>query len=269
MSLTDISNLDKVSIVGLGKTLLNEYKVDSISALATKLEVPLMSENRNRKTVLDRLTFDCLALQKEVLQKSNMPSNAAKEMIRFLLNNSGAVKNNNQRNSYAPWLKCFLSKMHEEGTSFNDIALLTGISIDTLEKFKDSNLENKSEMTEKHILIAEIWKQAHSRSKKSLETFWTHLGKNHDNLSVSYKEVRQILIDLGFYSPRGPKIADKGAQVKKKFEPHTMWEGDGNEISKIYRISYDYDVCRKCIRKRIGIRFQRQNVCRQQSNRHH
>ena len=38
---------------------------------------------------------------------------------------------------------------------------------------------------------------------------------------------------MGLRYPRGPGIKDEGLQVKKKFEPHTIWEGDGKQMNII------------------------------------
>ena len=53
--LARLSSIDKVSIVALAKNIENAEGTMTVNALATKLGVPLMSENRNRKDLILRI----------------------------------------------------------------------------------------------------------------------------------------------------------------------------------------------------------------------
>ena len=66
-----------------------------------------------------------------------------------------------------------------------------------------------------------------------MDAFWSYLGKRYPKFEISHEEVRQSLINLGLRYPRGPQLKDEGMQVKKKFEPHTIWEGDGKQMNII------------------------------------
>ena len=78
--------------------------------------------------------------------------------------------------------------------------------------------------------IARIWNCAPPKNKKTIDDFRYFLDKKHGHIEISYHKLRQTLIELGFYSPRGPKIKKHGS-VKKPFNPHAIWEGDGKQVN--------------------------------------
>ena len=225
--LARLSSIDKVSIVALAKNIENAEGTMTVNALATKLGVPLMSENRNRKDLILRIS----AKEPADPTKEKEPKlSFAVLLISLLLCRSGAVSRNRRRASYAPWFKDFIASKKDEGVSYEVISELTGISVNTLTDFKPSLVTEKKTIAPKSKEIARIWNEAPPHRRRNLDAFWYYLGKKYPNVSVSFKEVRQILIDLGLRYPRGPKTENHGTQVKKSFEPHAMWEGDGKQI---------------------------------------
>ena len=117
------------------------------------------------------------------------------------------------------------------GLSYESLSVLTSIPIDTLKKFKAQNTwPEKQELSEKHAQLKEAWENAGRRHRKTLDHFTLFLSHNYPELSFSRDELRQSLIDLGLRYPRGFKTVDKGAQVKRDFQPHAIWEGDGKLV---------------------------------------
>lgn len=225
--LAHLAATDKVSIVALARLIQCESDTSTISALAARLDVPLMSEARNRKALVERLA----ALPPPVAV-APLTWTSTRELIALLCHRSGATKTNCERHSYAAWFKEALADLHDKGATWVELSSLTGISLDTLEGFalRRSPLGTKEAISPAHQELATIWRDAAPHHRKNLETFWLHLQRRHAGLAVNYKDMRQILIDLGLYALRGPKTANHGAQVKRRFDPHAIWEGDAKQI---------------------------------------
>jgi transposase InsO family protein len=223
--LTKISDIDKVSIVAFAKEIEKEANTSTISELSRSLKIPLMSENRNREDLIKRI------LAETPKPETKLKFSLIKKIISFLLEKSGAVQNNKIRKSYAPWFKSFILDLNKEVT-FTELAELTNVSTETLMGFSSEKLYllEKKPIDSKHDLLATAWSGASGRQRKTLESFWFYLGTYFPELSISFKEMRENLIELGLRSPRGPQIKDRGALVKKPFAPHAIWEGDGKEI---------------------------------------
>jgi len=156
------------------------------------------------------------------------------KLICTLMIRSQAIQKNGKRDSYAPWFKELLMTLQEEGITYKLLSTLTNISVKTLENFKPTLIEavpTKQPIDDSTKLIAQIWDGAPPYAKKNLDVFWSHLGRRYPQITISHEKVRQALINLGLRYPRGPKIKNEGAQVKKKFAPHAIWEGDGKQMT--------------------------------------
>lgn len=227
--LSVLTDLDKVSIVAIGKMIEKSAETSTIAGIASKLTIPLMTESRNRVELLNRIS--AVPPLQEKASNQATTNEIAKNLVSVLLDQSGALKQGVSRKSYSPWFKEVICSLRNDGASLAELAELTKISKDSLSKFAaDESLKPKFEVSQAHEQICDIWKNAPPEVKNNLDSFWGFLGRKHSEKTFSYKEVRQILIDLGFRYPRGPSIADKGTQVKKKFDPHALWEGDGKEV---------------------------------------
>ncbi len=224
--LAQISPADKVSIVAIARNIQAEIGTQTISALAAHLGVPLMSEARNRKDLTARIQSEATAPA-----KPQVPAFVS-DLIAMLCQRSGAIMVNKERRSYAEWFKSSLVDLHDKGIPWIELANLTGISIDTIQGFASHHnpIGKKEPISPQHDHIAGIWNESAIHHRRSLENFWLHLQRRHRDTAVTYKEMRQILIDLGLYGQRGPKVVNHGAQVKKSFEPHAIWEGDAKQI---------------------------------------
>lgn len=224
--LAQLSPADKVSIVAIARAIQAESGTLTISALAGQLGVPLMSEARNRKGLVDRL-----AAQPPAPPAPRVPA-FVPGLVATLCERSGGITANCERRSYAPWFKDALVDLHDKGATWVELAALTRISIDTLEGFAAgrSPLGVKQAISPMHQELGEIWQNAAPYHRKTLEKFWLYLQRRHRDLAVTYADMRQILIDLDLYSLRGPKIKNQGAQVKQDFSPHAIWEGDAKQI---------------------------------------
>jgi len=228
--LTRLSKIDKVSIVALAKQIEKKEGTTTISALADQLGVSLMSENRNRAALVERLTRDGEA---PVAVGLDEPLVAAKKLIGSLMERSGALSGNRERASYPPWFKDQIVELNDQGHTYSLLSSLTGISVETLTGFRAtqaSRVFEKGSIDTLSLQIAAIWAEAPQRFRKNLDSFWYYLGKKHPDVSISSERLRQTLINLGLRYPRGPKTKDIGTQVKRPFEPHAIWEGDGKQI---------------------------------------
>lgn len=165
--------------------------------------------------------------------KRHDDSKLAQGIISELLKRSGAVNDNDERKSYAPWFKSLVINLKEKGATYVSMASLLGIDAETLRGFRKSNLidlaKNPIDDTSKVIMTA--WNSASDYSKKTLDHFWSFLGRKYPELKLSREQMRQTLINLGLKYPRGPKIDDHGTQVKRPLAPHTIWEGDGKQMN--------------------------------------
>lgn len=230
--LAKLSGIDKVSIVGLSKSIEAEEKTNTISGLAQKLNISLMSELRNREKLVQKIIAEISSSTINEFSKFKI----FKDIVAFLMERSGAHQLNNNRKSYAPWFKEFIISIKElNQITYSELSDLTSISVDTLMGFKSNAhiILQKKPIDTKSEIIACAWNNASPWNKKSLDTFWAYLGKTYCELSISFKEMRQILINLGLRYPRGPKIENHGTRVKRNFSPHALWEGDAKQIKII------------------------------------
>ena len=237
-----ISAKDKLSIVALARMISGQHAADDISRLAKTLEVPLTSEWRNRKTVVERLTVPIVPICNSLEQEQQI--SVARNLIANLMERSSATQVNEERNTYSPWFKQLIVKLMDEGASYKTIRQLTGISEDCLPKFrKDISLSLiKGPISDDHKLISQAWHSAKPKQRKTLERFWNFFGRNYRDTMISYDRVAIVLMELGLRYPRSKKSKDYGAQVKKEFCPNAIWEGDGKEIT-IYINEARYSFC--------------------------
>ena len=243
--IANISSFDKVSIVAIANEILKETDTTTISDLAKKLNVSLSTENRNRnrKIVIEKLRSDPDILKTKSV---TLMLKLAKTMIMALMTRCLAVSENQCRRSYAPWFKELIVKQLET-YSIDNVSYLTTLSPETLKTFKGHPTTEliKQPVSDEHTFLMDAWNQANFYQKKNLHNFWMYLGRKFPDRQLSYESVRQMLIDLGLRYPRGPKIKDHGAQVKTRFEPHTLWEGDGKYM-KIHVNGIAYHYCWYC-----------------------
>ena len=230
--LSRLSSTDKVSIFALGRMVAEEHGVKTIAELAAGLSVPLMNEWRNRSAIVERLSAPS---ETEGFSVSAVPAAAfdpARFLITGLLIQSGAIRENGERCSYAGWLKALVVDAHERGASYEVLAGLTGIGVETLKGFKAScpSLPSRAEMDETTRTILATWQGATDWHRRTLERFLAYFCNQHPKQAMSRDVMRTTLIHLGLHTPRGPKIKNVGAQVKRRFEPHAIWEGDGKEM---------------------------------------
>ena len=224
--LAQLTPINKVSIVALGKKISDFEGVASIAELARKFDVSLMSENRNRRELLSTLLTP-----PEARSTSDLPP-YIKTIVAELMNQSGAMSDNVERASYKPWFKSLILEIRRKfAVKYKDLSELLNISEETLLGFRSSlPVIQHQNMDDLSRSIAEIWNAAPPKHKKTLEAFWSYLGINHQQLQVAYGHMRQILLDLGLYSPRGPKIKNHGG-VKTPLDWHAIWEGDGKQVN--------------------------------------
>ncbi len=231
--LREISPIDKVSIVALAKIIHEEHGTKEISDLARKLDVPLMSEWRNRQQLAQRLSrplsIDSLKNPEDAPDSTR---NLAIFMISFLIQKAQAIQENSIRSSYMGWFKRLIIDSHERGYSYSKINELTGISIETLKGFKDACpiILEREALDEKTKVVMSVWQEASPWHRRTLDHFLIHFGRKQPSFRLSRDEMRQTLINLGFHTPRGPSIKNHGAQAKRPFAPHALWEGDGKTM---------------------------------------
>jgi len=224
--LAELTPINKVSIVALGKKISDQESIASIAELARKLDVSLMSESRNRKELLSTL------LAQPVVQSEPEIPAYIRTIVAELINESGAMSGNTKRASYKPWFKSLIAEIKQKySVRHKDLSELLNISEETLMGFRASlPAIQHAKMDDLSLSIATIWNEAPPQHKKTLDAFWSYVGKNHQQLQVAYGGLRQILIDLGLYSPRGPKIKNHGG-VKTSLDWHAIWEGDGKQVN--------------------------------------
>lgn len=240
--IANLSQIDKVSIVALAQEISKETGTSTIAGVAKKLGVPLMTEHRNRQQLVQQLNS-----QKHAQRRHDLTDalKLAKTLISSLMSRCLASQDNNNRSSYAPWFKELICQQLEESSSKN-ISNLTGISVETLKKFTSPSLVlTQQPLSDDHTFILSAWNQASVRQRKNLNNFWMSLGRRFPDRKISYAQVRQTLIDLGLRYPRGPKSKNEGTQVKTRWEPHSLWEGDG-KLMNIRVKGANYQFCWYC-----------------------
>jgi hypothetical protein len=203
----------------------------SIQGLAKSLGVPLMSENRNRSRLIEKITGKDIGTVHEAPSSEILP--VVSTLIKVLMDRSHALSPNDSRASYAPWFKSLLAGcLTMPGVSSGLLSKITKVPADTILGFRDTDRVDltKKPLDVDEVSLMDLWNSAPRRKINTLSAFWMYLGCKAPSYKICFNRMRQILIDLGLRSPRGPKIKDKGAQVKRRFEPHAVWEGDGKQI---------------------------------------
>jgi hypothetical protein len=104
-----LNPIDQVSIVGLAAQIQALTRTRNISTLASRLGIPLMSEHRNRRTVIERLQYIPDNQNEVDLAEARVELKTAREMIASLMTKSQGTQFNSARKSYAPWLKQYLA----------------------------------------------------------------------------------------------------------------------------------------------------------------
>gem|GEM_PF-3384356 len=228
-----LTPIDRVSVVAIAAQIQAMTGTSSISSLASKYAVPLMSEHRNRVALVDRLQPKAHQTDQPDLAVLEQDLRIAREIIAMILGKSQGVSGNQQRKSYAPWLKQYLATLLQSGASYKTIASLTAISEETLRHFRADHLTKviKEPVSDDHQYIKDAWDKAPPRSRRTLDSFWTYLGHCHADYRISLERVRTILCDLGLRYPRGRKSKNSGTSVKSVFTPKALWEGDGKQLN--------------------------------------
>ncbi len=234
MNLNDISNVDKVSVIALGKQLEKELNTHTLKSASDILNISIATENRNREKVLEKIKNKADRTD----ENHKATQDFANNLIKHLLVGCDLISKNQERVSYSPLLKEIIltlkKEMKDDGENitFQDISIMTGIPVETLYGFEFPDyIIKKEEMSNEHEIINAVWNKAPKSIKKSLDCFYVYLGKTLFDNSFSFKQMVNVLTDLGHHYPRGPKMENKGAQVKKKFLPHAIWEGDGKNTT--------------------------------------
>lgn len=228
-----LTPIDRVSVVAIANQIQALTGTSNISSLASKYGVPLMSEHRNRAALVDRLQPKAYQTDQPDLAVLEQDLLIAREIIAMVLGKSQGVSGNQQRKSYAPWLKQYLATLLQSGASYKTIASLTAISEETLRHFRADHLTKviKEPVSDDHQYIKDAWDKAPSRSRRTLDSFWTYLGHCHADYRISLERVRTILCDLGLRYPRGKQSKNSGTSVKSVFTPKALWEGDGKQLN--------------------------------------
>lgn len=225
---------DEASIFALGQKIARKYGVNSISELLDKLNISSSSESRNRFSLVEAIEARHTKKEETVQPKQDTAElDAAKELIQLLQMKSGAINKNSSRRSYAAWYKDALIETQKAyKLTWKALQRITGIHFGTLHNFEPVKpLVKESELSSLHISIRDAWQGAPAKRKKTLLEFWNYLGINHTSLEISQERMRQVLVDLGLYSPRGMRPKNEGAVSNKKLPVHSLWGGDGKQMN--------------------------------------
>ena len=91
-------------------------------------------------------------------------------LFRVLLRRSKGFQENSDRGSYAPWFKeAVYEILQAPGVSYQDVSDLSGLTVKTLENFKeftDRLKLEKGKITELHVLVEQAWEMATELEKK-------------------------------------------------------------------------------------------------------
>jgi hypothetical protein len=172
-----MSPINKVSVVALAKAITESEKTATIADLAKKLNVSLSSEHRNRGLLMEKIGQD----------PDKRPLNSAPEyitdIVKGLLEQSHGVSGNEQRASYAPWLKAFISKIkHQHRVTYQELEEVLGISSETLMGFSTATPMDAVSIDPLAKKIALIWNNAPPKNKKTIDDFRYFLDKKHGDI---------------------------------------------------------------------------------------
>jgi hypothetical protein len=225
-----LSDVDKVSIVACSKYILNNEGNCSIKTLAEKLKVPLMTEHRNRFSIVNRI-LQPLEKPEKPPTKPMCQLDLAKALIASLTSRSSAIRytiGGSERAVIAPWFRsdCFHIMKSLNATSF-ELADLVGLPRSTVLNFSSEKpLPPTRNLSDDEIFILDAWNNAPRHARKSLESFWCHFGKTYPDASFSYETVRQTTRNLGLRSHYGIE-KNEGVTNQRVFAPLSYWSADG------------------------------------------
>lgn len=224
-----LSPVDKVSLVGCAQYILKTQGAANIKTLAENLGVSLMTEHRNRFTLVERLL--------QPLEKPEKPPvhpvcrlDMAQKMVNILTARSSAVrKEPDGRTTIAPWFRSDCAEvMKDLKVSSFELAELVSLSRSTVLHFSTAKpIPPPRSLSEDELFILDAWNHAPRQARESLEAFWCHFGKAYPDASFSYETIRQTTLNLGLRStPKAPH-KNEGVTGQRVFAPLSYWSADG------------------------------------------
>jgi hypothetical protein len=226
-----LSNVDKVSIVGCAQYILKYEGADNIKTLAENLGVPLMTEHRNRFTVVERL-LQPLDRPEKPPKQPMCRLDLAQGLVSSLASRSSAIrKPPDARAVVAPWFRSDCADLMKNlGVSSFELAALVGLPRSTVLHFSSAEpFPPTRALSADEIFIMDAWNSAPRQARGSLEAFWSYFGKTYPDASFSYEALRQTTRNLGL---RVISKAEKneGVTNQRVFAPLSYWSADGKNL---------------------------------------
>jgi hypothetical protein len=211
-------------LTGLGVGRASAF--DSARLLLDRVETPpgsLKEERKKNKQLQNKLNEKCFEIDVVLYQKTH-PTCWQSEGV---------------RHQFSDEFKLFiLKKKKEHNLDWPQISQILGIPEDTLRKFKgqvkgkdqDGNGSGGLRSLPENIVevVREFFKGRNQ--KATVKSFTAKYPEILEELKLDYRSFSQLLLRLGFTSPRGIFLNNTGLDRIERFAPHCVWGTDGKQM---------------------------------------
>jgi hypothetical protein len=162
------------------------------------------------------------------------------DLLRYHADNPRAWTQSEERHHCSDEFKALLlTKKSEYALEWSEISQVLGIPEETLKKFKHQVEEKdpgdgppRVDLPESIVDQLRSFFQGRS-SKVTAKSFADKHPEVLDELKMTYAQFANLLLKLGFTSPKGIFLNNTGLDKIERFAPHAVWGTDGKQMKVI------------------------------------
>lgn len=162
------------------------------------------------------------------------------DVLRYHADNPRSWTQSEERHHFTDEFKAFLlAKKSEYTLEWAEISQLLGIPEETLKKFKHQvNEKGPGDGLPRETLPESVIEQLRSffqgrSGKATVKGFTDKHQQVLDDVKMSYAQFANLLLRLGFTSPKGIFLNNTGLDKIERFAPHAVWGTDGKQMTII------------------------------------
>jgi hypothetical protein len=162
------------------------------------------------------------------------------DVLRYHADNPRSWTQSEERHQFTDEFKCLLlTKKSEYALEWGEISQLLGIPEETLKKFKhQANEKDPGDGPPREGLPESVVEQLRSffqgrSGKATVKGFTDKHPEVLEDLKMTYPHFANLLLRLGFVSPKGIFLNNTGLDKIERFTPHAVWGTDGKQMTII------------------------------------